>query len=109
MPRSAEFHRNRRKLLAQEGVACVVCGDSELLQADHIVPLEQGGTDGLENLQALCETHHKQKTAQEHHGNPSAQWMRAKNSYAGKQYYRYERKRHKGQVNPPKGSQGSGS
>ncbi len=104
MPRSAEFHRNRRKLLAQEGVACVVCGDSELLnlQADHIIPLEQGGTDGLENLQAICGTDHKKKTAQEHHGNPNAQRMRAKKSHAGKQYYRYERKRHKGQVNPPK-------
>jgi len=96
MPRSAEFQRNRRKLLAQEGVACVECGDSDSLEADHIVPLEEGGTDSLENLQALCHDHHKRKTAQEHHDNHNAQFMRAKNSPAGKQYWKYERKRHKG-------------
>lgn len=96
MPRSAEFQRNRRKLLAQEGVACVECGDSDSLEADHIVPLEEGGTDALANLQALCHDHHKKKTAQELHTNHNAQFMRAKNSPAGKRYWKYERKRHKG-------------
>ena len=96
MPRSAEFQRNRRKLLAQEGVACVECGDSDSLEADHIVALDDGGTDALENLQALCHEHHKQKTNQEIYNNHNAQFMRARNSPVGKRHWRYERKRHKG-------------
>ena len=34
-------------------------------QVDHIVNLLSGGTHDFNNLQALCEWHHKQKTAQE--------------------------------------------
>jgi len=36
---------------------------------DHIINLAQGGTDSLENLQLLCEWHHKQKTQQEARAN----------------------------------------
>ncbi len=32
---------------------------------DHIVAKARGGTDALENLQALCHSHHSQKTARE--------------------------------------------
>lgn len=34
-------------------------------QVDHKVNLASGGTDHIDNLQLLCDYHHKQKTAQE--------------------------------------------
>jgi hypothetical protein len=35
---------------------------SQALEIDHIIPLELGGADDDTNLQALCHTHHKEKT-----------------------------------------------
>lgn len=34
-------------------------------QCDHIINIKAGGTHDLENLQWLCQWHHKRKTAQE--------------------------------------------
>ena len=34
-------------------------------EVDHIKPRSRGGTDALENLQALCKPHHSRKTAKE--------------------------------------------
>jgi 5-methylcytosine-specific restriction endonuclease McrA len=35
---------------------CVRCGDSSRpLHKDHIVPLYQGGSNGLDNIQPLCD------------------------------------------------------
>ena len=34
-------------------------------ECDHITPKSQGGTDDLDNLQAICTDCHKAKTAQE--------------------------------------------
>jgi len=33
---------------------CVRCGSGEQIVKDHIVPIYQGGTDGIDNLQPLC-------------------------------------------------------
>lgn len=32
-------------------------------EVDHIIPLRDGGTNELDNLQPLCDLHHRQKTA----------------------------------------------
>lgn len=43
--------------IAAFGCRCVMCGiQMELheVQKDHIVPIYQGGSDGIENLQPLC-------------------------------------------------------
>ena len=40
---------------------CVVCGEPAT-EVDHIVPLADGGTNKHGNLQALCKSHHSQKT-----------------------------------------------
>ena len=34
-------------------------------ELDHIIPLIDGGKDDPSNYQGLCETHHKEKTAEE--------------------------------------------
>jgi 5-methylcytosine-specific restriction endonuclease McrA len=39
------------------------CGATENLQADHIVPMDRGGTNDMSNLQTLCAHHHGIKTA----------------------------------------------
>jgi HNH endonuclease len=37
------------------GDRCLVCGSTELpLTKDHVIPISQGGSDGIENLQPLC-------------------------------------------------------
>lgn len=44
-------------LVAAFDCRCVMCGEAMLtreVQKDHIVPIYQGGSDGIENLQPLC-------------------------------------------------------
>lgn len=42
-------------LCAEFGQRCVKCGRTEChLDKDHIIPVYQGGSDGLENIQPLC-------------------------------------------------------
>lgn len=43
-------------LVAYCGNSCVACGSTENIVKDHIVPIYQGGSDGIENLQPLCRT-----------------------------------------------------
>jgi 5-methylcytosine-specific restriction endonuclease McrA len=52
-----------RQILAVAGASCVVCGSKRDLAIDHIVPLSQGGTSVVSNLQVLCEIHHLEKHA----------------------------------------------
>lgn len=44
-------------LVAAFGCRCVMCGtpmEYSEVQKDHIIPIYQGGSDGIENLQPLC-------------------------------------------------------
>ena len=50
-----------RQILAVARASCVVCGSKRDLAIDHIVPLSQGGTNAVSNLQVLCEIHHLEK------------------------------------------------
>lgn len=45
----------------RDGTQCTDAGT----ECDHIINLANGGTDALDNLQMLCEWHHKRKTARE--------------------------------------------
>ena len=62
----------RRKVLLRDGYACQCCGivrkDNEV---DHRIPLEQGGSNDLSNLQTLCggpDGCHTRKTKEEARG-----------------------------------------
>lgn len=62
----AEYRRNAATCKRRANGRCQKClKPATRLQADHIVPAAQGGTDALANLQALCQTCHKAKTARE--------------------------------------------
>jgi 5-methylcytosine-specific restriction endonuclease McrA len=42
-------------LRARYGHRCLACGQSCVpLQADHVVPVSRGGSDGIDNIQPLC-------------------------------------------------------
>lgn len=51
---------------------CAHCLDEGMTVAateiDHIIPLAQGGTDDMSNLQGLCHAHHVSKTRTETQG-----------------------------------------
>lgn len=67
--------RLRRQINRQGTGHCATCARSSPgreslypareLQVDHFVPLEVGGTDTDDNVQALCLAHHNMKTADE--------------------------------------------
>jgi len=44
---------------------CVMCGTTEDLELDHIIPYCEGGRSTEDNLQWLCHSCHKKKTAAE--------------------------------------------
>lgn len=43
-----------RVLCEKHGNRCLRCGEANLLEADHVVPLSQGGTNYIDNIQPLC-------------------------------------------------------
>jgi 5-methylcytosine-specific restriction endonuclease McrA len=46
----------------RDGGKCVICGASDELHFDHIVPYSKGGTSLVaENIQLLCARHNLQK------------------------------------------------
>lgn len=66
--RSTSWQRLRAHLL-RENPLCVACQRTGRVTAatelDHIVPLHQGGTDDVRNLQGLCAECHRIKTTRE--------------------------------------------
>ncbi len=57
--------RLRKMVLARDNYMCRVCGNVNSNEVDHIVPVAQGGSNELENLQTLCKTCHSRKTSEE--------------------------------------------
>lgn len=52
----ARKNRNtiRKKVLIRDNDECVKCGSEDFLQVDHIIALEKGGENTVENCQTLC-------------------------------------------------------
>lgn len=44
----------RYKILRRDGFRCVVCGEVERLEIDHILPVAKGGATEETNLRTLC-------------------------------------------------------
>ncbi|UTC78121.1 HNH endonuclease [Treponema sp. OMZ 799] len=64
--KTKEWRELRSKVLKKQK-QCVLCGSSELLHVDHIVPPRgnRGLFFNINNLQVLCEICHRKKTAKE--------------------------------------------
>lgn len=59
--------RARICVLVRDGGRCVVCGDDDRVEVDHIVPRKgrgyaRGCSHHHDNLQTLCHAHHVEKT-----------------------------------------------
>lgn len=64
--RGGKWQRMRNAALLAGQAACAKCGRVHPSnQIDHVVPLEQGGSNDPANLQVLCVECHQAKTAAE--------------------------------------------
>lgn len=53
------WYKKRRAVLDRDGNQCQNCGSGEgLLEIHHQTPVEEGGSDNLENLRTLCRRCH---------------------------------------------------
>lgn len=50
----------RKECFARSGGRCVKCGCPKGLHAHHVIAVSDGGTDDIENLDALCSTCHRE-------------------------------------------------
>ena len=56
----------KQTIRERQGDLCEICGsEARHLEFDHVVPLANGGADDISNMQALCTSCHKEKTAKE--------------------------------------------
>jgi 5-methylcytosine-specific restriction endonuclease McrA len=62
---TADWRAKRERILVRDAFVCRACGrvvSGHEANVDHIVPLEDGGSDRDDNLQTLCRSCHGTKT-----------------------------------------------
>jgi 5-methylcytosine-specific restriction protein A len=62
---TADWRAKRERILVRDAFVCRACGrvvSGHEANVDHIVPLEDGGSDRDDNLQTLCRSCHGKKT-----------------------------------------------
>jgi hypothetical protein len=52
----------RSEVWYRDGGRCVICGATEYLEFDHIIPFSKGGATSVENLQLLCRKCNSEKS-----------------------------------------------
>jgi 5-methylcytosine-specific restriction protein A len=66
------WRRLREQVLQRDKYLCQPClklgRPTEATQVDHITALAKGGTDKMDNLQAICTPCHERKSLEESHG-----------------------------------------
>lgn len=66
--RTTDWRAKRLRILKRDAFTCAVCGrvvSGKAAHVDHVMPLEEGGSDEDGNLQVLCEADHGAKTRAE--------------------------------------------
>jgi shikimate kinase len=65
--RGRKLQARRMRVADRDGYLCQICGKLAVNDgvADHIVPLSEGGSEGDDNMQWLCEDCHSIKTQEE--------------------------------------------
>ncbi len=58
----SEWAKIRARVIRRDHGRCVDCSSRQRLEADHIVPVSQGGSSDLDNLATRCRTCHQAKT-----------------------------------------------
>jgi hypothetical protein len=53
----------RREVWRRDGGKCVKCGSREKLEFDHIIPRARGGSNTPRNIELLCESCNRAKSA----------------------------------------------
>lgn len=59
--RGWNWSKIRKQVLKRDNYRCRVCGKLAN-EVDHTVPVAWGGSESLDNLQAMCSTCHRRKT-----------------------------------------------
>ena len=57
-PTGSRWQRLRAQALSRDGKRCRRCGASDRLEAHHLVPVSEGGSDKLSNVVTLCRACH---------------------------------------------------
>ena len=74
------YKRNRKRLLADHPMCCIIGCGKPADTADHIIGLAQGGDHSFENLQPMCLSHNAAKGAR--YGNATRKYNRKPNGTA---------------------------
>ena len=82
-----QWKKLRRAILERDGYVCQPCLDKMRItpasEVDHIIPKAKGGTDDPDNLQAICEICHREKTAKENGAKPKGSEVDGTPSHPG--------------------------
>jgi len=61
--RQAVSQAVKSAVFARDEGRCVYCGSAHELEFDHVIPVSRGGSSGVENVQVLCRSCNRRKSA----------------------------------------------
>ena len=61
------WRKLRIAVFERDNYRCTVCGRfGQRLECDHMVPVQRGGTDAMDNLRTICRPCHMEMTRRAH-------------------------------------------